>query len=109
MQASSKGFRKGRPGHGSWMILGAHRPPEGEPWAWYRVCLSDSRLSALCLGGHLVFKGDLAAIAVVNLRTGMLDSVWPMVPFPGKVRFGKLDLNQFGELLDNTAQGKERT
>jgi hypothetical protein len=107
MQVSGKGFKKGRPGHGSWQILGTQRPADGEPWIWYRVTLADSRLGALCLGGHLVYRGDLYAIAVVNLRTRMLDSVWPMVPFPGKVRFGSVDINSFGELEVNSVFGKE--
>jgi hypothetical protein len=98
--SDASGIRKARPGHAEWVILASDRPPEGAPRSWTVCCQCETKIAAISLGGYLFHSGKVDAFAVVNLRTLLLECVFPLVTFPGKIRYGQVDMSQF-ERKDN--------
>lgn len=93
--ADERGVRKARPGHAEWIILASQRPDSGQPRVWEVIAQCETKIAAIALGGHLFYAGKVDAFAVVNLRTKLLECVFPLVTFPGKIRYGQVDTSQF--------------
>jgi len=93
--SDARGVRKSRPGHAEWVILSSARPDEGTPRKWEYCGQCETKIAAIALGGHLFYTGKVDAFAVVNLRTKLLECVFPLVTFPGKIRYGEVDMSQF--------------
>lgn len=102
--ADARGVRKSRPGHAEWCILASQRPDSGEPRVWTISGQCETKIAAIALGGHLFYTGKVDAFAVVNLRNSLLECVFPLVTFPGKIRYGQVDMSQFERKETNNAQ-----
>lgn len=87
----ANGLRKTRAGAGEWCIL-ARLPGDTH----FQVCSQhDTKIAAIAFGGYMVHSYRFDAFAVVNLHNSVLECVYPLVPFPGKIRYGTVDMSQF--------------
>ena len=94
------GVRKTRPGHSEWVILGSDKPREGEPRRWFLFGQAETKVAAIAWGGHCLWSEFVDAFAVVNTRINQLECVFPLVEFPGKVRYGTVDMTLFQTRAD---------
>ena len=101
-RVTKSGVRKAKPGHSEWIILGSNAPREGESRRWFLFGQAETKVAAIAWAGHMVYSDFVDAFAVVNLRNKQLECVFPLVEFPGKVRYGTVDMSLFPVRTDET-------